>query len=141
MLRRHRYAVSSRRSRSAVCFFIFVDPFNLGGGTGVGIEGAAEVFLDHHLGDFDAGDLSADGDDVGVVAQLSALGLIHVVDNGSVSALDLVGGDHDADAGAAEEDAAVILAGGHGLGNFDSGVGVDGIVTAEIGAFVTEGFN
>ena len=55
------------------------------------------------------------------------LGGVAVAAQGGADALDLVGGDGDADAGAADEDAALVLPARDGAGH---GLAVDGVVAA-----------
>ena len=67
------------------------------------------------------------GEDVRVVVAAGHLGGVAVAAQGGADALDLVRGDGDADAGAADEDAALALPGRDGARN---GLAVDGVVAA-----------
>ena len=80
----------------------------------------------------------AHGQHVGVVVPAGELGGQGVAAQGAADALDLVGGDGDADAGGADDDALLTLAGGHGLGG---GLAEGGVVAAlgAVGAEVLTG--
>ena len=65
----------------------------------------------------------AHGEDVRIVVAAGHLGGVAVAAQGGADALDLVGGDGDADAGAADEDAALALPVRDGAGH---GLAVDG---------------
>ena len=69
----------------------------------------------------------AHGEDVRIVVAAGHLGGVAGAAQGGAEALDLVGGDGDADAGAADEDAALVLPARDGAGH---GLAVDGVVAA-----------
>ena len=74
-----------------------------------------------------ARDARADCHHVGVVVFAGEAGGHHVGQQRAADAFDLIGGDGHADAGRADDDAAVAFAGGDGFG---SGTGKVGIVAA-----------
>ena len=80
-----------------------------------------------HFGQVDAHDAGAHGEDIAVVMALGEFGAIDIGAGADAGTLHLAGGDADADAGAAQQDAPVALAGGHGLGG---AVAIDGVIAA-----------
>ena len=90
------------------------------------------------LGQVFAHDAGAHGQHVGVVVPPGEGGGQGVAAQGAADAPDLVGGDGDADAGGADDDAPLALAGGHGLGG---GLAEGGVVAAlgAVGAEVLTG--
>ena len=83
--------------------------------------------LDDALGQIRTRDARPEGEHVRVVVAAGHLGGQAVAAEGAADALDLVRGDGDADAGRADDDAAVTLAGGDAAGDL---LAVDGIVDA-----------
>ena len=75
-----------------------------------------QEYLHHPLSHVFAGEAGADGHDVGVVVAAGHLRLQAVGAVGAADALDLIGGNGNADAGGADHDAAVALALRHGTG-------------------------
>ena len=87
-----------------------------------------------HLGHLHADDAGTEGDDVGVVVLLAQAGRIGLAAHAGTHALDLVGGQADAHAGAADQHTAVHFAGGDHLAHL---VAADGVVEA-LGAVGTD---
>ena len=80
-----------------------------------------------HLGHLHADDAGTEGDDVGVVVLLAQASRIGLAAHAGTHALDLVGGQADSHAGAANQHTAVHFAVGHHLAHL---VTADGIVEA-----------
>ncbi len=92
-------------------------------------EGGVQEGVDDHQSQALAHDPRPHGEDVGVVMLPRGFGGEAVPAEGAADAADLVGRDGDADAGAADEDAALAFARGNGLRDR---LAVDGIVAGGV---------
>ena len=99
-------------------------------------EVGAEEGFDEFAGKFDADDAGAEAEDVHVVVLDGLMGGVGVVTEAGADAVDFVGGDGGADAGAADKDAAVGFAALDGVADFAGEVriivGLGAIVGAEV---------
>ena len=86
-----------------------------------------EPFVDNHLGELGAHDASAKGEHVGIVVHAGELGAEGLGAHDGANALDLIGGQADADAGTADQDTQVDVTVGNGLTHLVAG---DGVVKA-----------
>ena len=118
---------------------VVADGLDLGSGTALGVEAVLEPVDSQLLGELDADDALAHAEDLGVVGQDGALDGEGVVGCHGADAGNLVGGDGDAQAGSADEEAAVSLALLDELGALDGGVGVGGLVVGSVDADVGDG--
>lgn len=117
------------------------DSLDLRSGGALGIEAVGNPLGGELLREFDANDTLAHAEHLGVVAEDRALDGERVVGGHGPDAGHLVGGNGDAEASAADEEAAVSLAVADELGSLDGGVGVGGLVGGRVDAHVDDGFN
>ena len=99
------------------------------------LELGVEPLVDDHLGELGAHDARAEGEDVRVVVHAGELGAKGLGAHDGAHALDLVGGQADPHARAADEDAQVDVAVRHGAADLVAGDGVIealGAVGAEV---------
>src|SRR5690625_1126879 len=114
------------------------DRVDLGGRGGVGVELEVEPDLDELLGGLEADHALAHGEHLRVVRQHRALHGVQVMGGDRADAGDLVRSDRHAQAGAADQQRPIGLAGGDLLGRGGGDVGVEGAVVGAAHADVED---
>lgn len=106
-------------------------------------KGGAHVGADDFAGNLDTDDAGAEAEHVHIVVLDSLVRRVGIVAQAGAGSADLIGGDTGADAAAADNDAALGLAGGYGSRNGECEVRivVEGVISvrAEVADFVSVG--
>ena len=121
----HRCGLAKRRT---IFYIDLVDRLDVFTRTAVLVEGPAEEGVCYRLCKFRPDDARAHGDDLRIVERRAFSG-ISVMGQCGANAGHLVGGDADADAGAAYVDRAVIIGPEHGRADAVGEMGVKGVRT------------
>lgn len=120
---------------------VVADGLDLGGGGALGVEAVGEPVEGELLGELNANDALAEAEDLSVVAEDGALDGEGVVGGHGANAGNLVGGDGNSEASAADEQAAVRLAFGDEFGALHGGVRVGSLVGGRVDADVGHGLD